>query len=146
MKLLRYLPILILTLCLHSHSQKEGLGVGLILGEPTGLSMKTWINASTAFDFAAAWSLRSNHLYGHFDYLFHNYSITGNPSLPVFFGLGGFLVAADDPAMGGRLVGGLEYFFPEAPVDLFVELAPSVAIIPDTGFDLFGGIGMRYFF
>jgi hypothetical protein len=35
----------------------EGFGLGVIVGNPTGLSFKVWTGGSSAFDAAAAWSL-----------------------------------------------------------------------------------------
>jgi len=36
--------------------QTSGFGVGVILGEPTGISVKNFISRSTAVDGALAWS------------------------------------------------------------------------------------------
>jgi len=33
---------------------REGVGVGLIVGEPTGVSLKYWLDRSTAIDAALA--------------------------------------------------------------------------------------------
>ena len=41
---------------------------------------------------------------------------------------------------------GLAYQFEEAPVDVFAEIAPGLALLPDLGFYIGGGIGARYFF
>lgn len=37
-------------------AQDHGFGMGIILGEPTGLSAKAWTSNDNAFDFALAWS------------------------------------------------------------------------------------------
>ncbi len=55
-------------------AQNSGLGVGMILGEPTGLSAKMWTGKMTAFDAAAAWSFGDEGaLHLHADMLFHNF-------------------------------------------------------------------------
>jgi hypothetical protein len=36
-------------------AQADGFGVGIILGEPTGLSGKYWLTEKTAVDAAVAW-------------------------------------------------------------------------------------------
>ena len=49
-----------------------GFGLGVILGQPTGFTMKYWLTRKTAFDVGAAWSFESNgyfQLYG--DWLYH---------------------------------------------------------------------------
>ena len=37
-------------------AQRAGLGLGAIVGEPTGLNGMVWTGRTTAIDFAAAWS------------------------------------------------------------------------------------------
>ena len=52
----KYVVAVILTLFLtqFSSAQTSGLGVGIILGEPTGLSVKNFISQSVAIDGAVA--------------------------------------------------------------------------------------------
>lgn len=53
----------------------RNVGVGLMLGEPTGVSVKSWFGRKSAFDIGAAWSLagRNEALLMHADYLFHSW-------------------------------------------------------------------------
>ena len=37
-------------------AQDSGFGLGIIFGEPTGISFKGWIGRRAAFDAAVAWS------------------------------------------------------------------------------------------
>jgi len=39
-----------------SFAQSNGFGLGVILGEPTGISAKYWTSSSTAFDFIVGYS------------------------------------------------------------------------------------------
>ena len=41
-----------------SFGQAEGFGLGVVLGEPTGISFKSWTSAHGAFDGAVAWSVQ----------------------------------------------------------------------------------------
>jgi hypothetical protein len=41
---------------------------------------------------------------------------------------------------------GLAYLFDGAPVDVFLEAAPTMSLIPDTDFDFDAAIGARYWF
>jgi len=41
---------------------------------------------------------------------------------------------------------GLEYIFQDAPFDIFLELAPTMDIVPATGLWLQGGLGARFYF
>jgi hypothetical protein len=124
--------------------------IGLILGEPTGLSAKLWMTGNTAFDLGVAWSFGEGgnfHLHG--DYLFHNFDFfdVDTGSLPVYFGIGGRVRLQDeDSRVGLRIVIGLEYILESAPVSFFFEVAPIVDFAPETEADVNGGIGVRYIF
>ena len=136
-------------------AQDRGVGVGLTVGEPTGLSLKGWLTERAALAGAAAWSFDSNtsfHL--HCDYLIHEYGFldVGSGRLPVYYGIGA-RVKFDDhrhrrrrTRTGVRIPVGLNYHFERAPVDLFLEVAPTVDVAPKTGFGLNGAIGTRLFF
>jgi len=41
---------------------------------------------------------------------------------------------------------GLAYMFRKVPLDLFLELSPSLIIFPGTAFDAGAGLGIRYWF
>lgn len=56
--------------------QSSGFGAGLILGEPTGISLKSWLTKINAWDAGIAWGLGksgASHLHG--DYLSHKYGL-----------------------------------------------------------------------
>lgn len=131
--------------------------LGVILGEPTGLSAKYWMSPSTALDFGAAWSFGDDgrfHL--HADYLYHNFDIfrVDQGSLPLYFGIGGRVrfdedddVHDDDGTrVGLRLVLGLEYIVEQYPMSVFFEIAPIVDLAPETEGSMNGGLGIRYVF
>ena len=127
-------------------------GLGVIIGEPTGLSAKAWLSSKSAVDFAAAWSFEKHakfHL--HADYLMHSFRLikVEKGELPLYFGVGGRLILREhdhDDLVGIRIPVGLEYFFDELPLDVFVEVVPVVNLAPDTDADMDGGIGIRYMF
>ena len=124
--------------------------LGVILGEPTGLSAKYWMSHVNALDIGAAWSFeRDGQFHFHFDYLFHNYDAfkVEQGSLPIYFGIGGRVRFDEhDNRLGLRLVVGLEYLFEQYPMSLFFEIAPIVDIAPETEASVNGGIGIRYVF
>jgi hypothetical protein len=128
-----------------SYAQKS-FGLGIILGEPTGLSAKLWTGSSNAFDFGAAWSFEgSGHLLLQADYVWHS-SLTKASSgqLALYYGIGGRIVFANDPDVGVRIPIGLDYIFSSAPIDIFAEVVPIMDLIPDTEFVLNGGLGIRF--
>ena len=135
--------------CSAVSAQDSGFGLGIILGEPTGLSCKIWTTSTTAIDGAAAWSFADESaLHLHADYIFHNFSLIDveQGEVPIYFGLGGRVKLEDDSKIGIRIPVGIEYFFEGAPLDLFLELVPILDLAPDTEFEFNGAIGIRYFF
>jgi hypothetical protein len=131
-------------------AQDQGFGIGMILGEPTGVSMKNWLTHKTAFDLAVAWSFsgRDDALHIHGDYLIHDFSLipVDKGQFPLYFGIGGRIKFSDDVNVAVRIPVGLDYLFADAPVDIFIEVAPMLELTPDTDFDMNGGVGVRYFF
>jgi hypothetical protein len=82
------------------------------------------------------------------DYVWHNYSLipVSSGQFPIYYGLGAGVHIANNPGIGIRMVFGMEYLFPNAPLDLFGEVAPVAGIFPEPGIGVNAGIGMRYFF
>lgn len=131
-------------------SAQQGMGVGVIVGEPTGLSFKTWLTPGTAFDLAAAWSfVDEDAFHVHGDFLIHNnntFRVKKGMAL-FYYGVGGRVKAQSrDARVGIRIPLGAEYLFAETPVDLFLEVVPILDIAPETDLTLNAGLGARYFF
>ena len=143
-----FLILLFAVFSLHVFSQDEGFGLGLILGEPTGLSAKIWTGEHTAIDAAMAWSfIDTGFLRVHADMLHHIFSIdVEKGQLPIYFGLGAKLVFSSNLELGVRLPVGISYLFESAPFDVFIEVVPGLNLIPATTFFIEGGLGARYFF
>jgi hypothetical protein len=137
---------------------KDVTGIGVILGEPTGISAKKWITGKLAFDAAAAWSFSGdNSMHLHADYLIHNFGAVRTDAwtgrLPLYYGLGGRIVLGDHDQsdndgiwIGVRVPLGISCLFTEAPFDIFAEIVPIFNIIPDTDFDVDAAVGVRYYF
>ena len=66
-------------------------GLGVIAGEPTGISFKTWIDQRSAIDAAMAWSMDGDpDLHIHGDYLWHFFDPfpVERGQLPLYVGVG----------------------------------------------------------
>ncbi len=143
--------IILLLFCLiqsASADVHQGVGVGFILGAPTGLSAKKWIGAQQAFDAAAAWSTgEQKSFYLHADYLHQRpQSVPANSVyMDWHYGFGGMIRFDQKAAVGIRLPFGLDYGFKSIPLEIFAEIVPVVLLAPDTDFDIDGGIGIRLF-
>jgi hypothetical protein len=133
------------------HAQDGGTGLGIILGEPTGISFKTWISGRSAIDASLAWSFYAGSYHFHADYLWHNFLLfklkEGKGKLPLYMGVGGRIkVSGNELLMGVRVPIGLVYIFPGNRFDIFLEAVPILNLVPGTGFDLNAGAGVRCFF
>jgi hypothetical protein len=143
-------------------AQERHFGLGVILGEPTGISAKLWVSPATAFDFGLGWSVggdRVSHYNGgydggsrvhfHMDYLWHWFdAIHATERFPLYSGIGGRMNtgAGYDNSAAVRGVFGIAWLPHQAPVDVFLELVPSLQVVPSTGFGIDAGLGARYFF
>ena len=155
MKILKSLVVFILTLIsLNIYSQDKGFGIGIIVGEPTGLSFKGWLSSTSAVDAGLAWSfVNQGSLHVHADYLHHIYNVIDISSgkMPLYVGVGGRIKIKNnksntDDRIGVRIPFGIDYMFAGAPVDVFLEIVPVLDLTPKTDVSINGGIGFRYFF
>ena len=129
----------------------QGFGLGIMIGEPTGVNFKAWTSARNAFVGGAAWSFSHNGSVAlHLDYLFHKFEWieVEEGRLPVYFGVGGRIKLADegDDLIGARFPIGLNYLMADAPLDFFLEVVPILDLTPDTDFELNAAIGGRFWF
>jgi hypothetical protein len=132
-----------------ANAQEKGFGLGVILGEPTGFSFKGWIDKKSAIDGGLAWSFaHETTFHVHVDYIIHTDALTKRSDMPFYYGIGGRIKTGGtgDDRIGVRVVGGIAYYIPDTPLDVFVEIAPVIDIAPSTEFQINGGIGARYFF
>ena len=127
----------------------DEVGLGVRLGDPSGLSSKFWLGSNSAVDVAASWSLSGNDDFQiHSDYLMHDYGLfdVDEGMLGLYYGVGGRVLFRDvgDDHVGVRVPVGLSYFFERRNVELFAEVAPIVDVVPDTDTDLQGAIGVHF--
>lgn len=136
----------------------RGLGLGLMGGNPSGLSLKVWTGHRVALDAGLGYTTwYGQALSFHGDVLFHSRSLTQREDgyLPLYIGLGARVVMADAPdypdmRIGVRIPLGLEYVFSNVPIGLFLEVVPTfdLAGVPSSRglFGPQGSIGFRYYF
>src|SRR4051812_39262917 len=141
-----------------TRADKGTLGVGIILGEPTGVSAKLYLSDDQAIQAAVGFAFVGGGLHLHADYVFHPYILQERPSfvLPFYFGPGLRVidyrnVAANDYfAVGIRAVAGLLFDFKTVPLDAFVEGAIGIEYRFADGKGLGpifnGAAGVRYYF
>ncbi len=139
-------------------ARPEGLGLGLMGGNPSGLSLKVWTGPRVALDAGLGYSLwYGRALSFHGDVLWHTNSLLQSSQdgyLPLYIGIGARVVMADkhdypDMRIGVRVPFGLEYVFASVPIGLFLEVVPTfdLAGAPENRFfGQQGSIGFRYYF
>ncbi len=121
----------------------QAFGIGVILGKPTGgLSFKTARNSTSAFDAALSWSLSAGRMLIHADYLHHS-PLAKN--LPWYIGIGGVVGVGDNLYLGARIPIGIVWVPPSAPIDVFLEIVPTIGLLPDYDPEVNYGLGIRYF-
>ncbi|NIM89761.1 MAG: hypothetical protein GTO17_02310 [Candidatus Aminicenantes bacterium] len=139
----------ILLLSIPTVARDNDFGVGIVLGEPTGLCFKAWTGRKTALDGAIAWSFGDGDaVHFHADYLIHDFRMfqARKGDLVFYYGFGGRIKAQKDSRIGVRIPIGISYIFERAPVDIFLELAPGIDLSPSTDFWINGSVGIRYYF
>ncbi len=127
-----------------------GIGVGIIAGEPSGFAFKWWAEDGTAVDAVTGWSLGDGDFYVHGDYLWHRVieDLDIGGSVPLYYGIGARLLLREDEdsKIGVRIPIGLDFLIDNGRFDIFVEIAPVFNVMPETDFDLSGGVGARFYF
>lgn len=147
---LLFLLILLLVTFSSSYSQEKGFGLGIIIGEPTGLSAKYWTTATNAFDFGLGYSFspKNSRLHLHADYLFHSTLANTPEKFYLYYGPGVRIKTRedDDSVLGIRGAVGIIWVPKNTPLDFFFEVVPVFTLIPATSFDINAGLGARYYF
>lgn len=130
-------------------SNKNLAGIGIIVGEPTGLSGKLWFSGGMAVDAAVAWSfLPKSSLYLHSNLLYHFRVIDtslGNFLTP-YAGAGVGIKLQDTTNLGLRFPIGISMIFESAPIEIFLEVSPGLGLVPETDLEIGAGLGGRVFF
>ena len=146
-------------------------GLGLELGEPTGLTGKYFVSDSGALDFGLGWIYR-HYYYGdglhlYLDYLWHPTSLASTPSfeLPFYIGVGfrfwdfeycfQGVCGYGGSAMGVRVPLGIAFDFNTAPLDLFFQIVPVIDFLRGDYYDRYrdrahfgvdASVGLRFWF
>lgn len=137
---------------------QKNMGVGVQLGEPTGITGKLWQDSERAWEAHFAYSFKEfsqmsvNYLF-HFPKLLVN-AAAADAGLYPYVGGGAVLMihnsrkSDSDPTtrFGLRVPFGLEWVPRDAPIGVFVEFAPVIGIIPGTYSFFEAAVGGRLYF
>jgi len=145
--------------CFPAFAKEGPLGVGVILGDPSGISLGYKLDADASLQAALAWDLISP---GGFtltgDYIFHFDRMfkVKKVFIPLYAGIGAKLTmlvgtgrydsSASTIGLAARIPLGIRWEFADLPLEAFLELVPGLRLFPDTSFDAGMGLGIRWYF
>jgi hypothetical protein len=142
------------------------IGLGFAIGAPTSLVGKYFLSSTNAVDFGLAFYRLGRRCYdgpnigcdrfGYVglvgDYLWQDTLARGTAQLDWHFGPGGRMWLGNDGrgnnvSLAARMPVGLDLTF-EKPefLEVFVEIAPALYIVPDTSLEVEGFLGLRFYF
>lgn len=128
-------------------AQEAGtVGAGVVLGNPTGITGKFWLDGSKAVDAGIGFDSDIS-IYG--DYLWHSWKVLPQPAqgkIPVYVGLGAEIGDSHHHDLGLRAVAGIAYWLPHDPLEIFFDIIPVFHFFHHNGTDLHASIGIRYYF
>ena len=131
-------------------AQENNFGAGIILGEPTGLSAKLWMDSTKAFSAALAWSfVDESSLHMHLDFIEHKFNLINveKGRMPFYYGIGGRIkLEKKDPRLGMRFPLGVDYMMEDVKLDFFFEIVPIMDLTPKTEFNMNVAVGFHYSF
>jgi hypothetical protein len=134
----------------------RGFGLGVVIGEPTGLTLSLRPTEARAVQSHVSWSFLTGRFRVSLDYL-QSVVVVDAPArldLPLYVGLGATMGAeggppwdeAGDPWLGARVPVGISALPEVAPLEVFAEVAPVVYVFPEASAGLEGVLGARVFF
>jgi hypothetical protein len=149
-----------------ARAQTEGVGVGASLGvtnggspvdrNPIGLNLKAWLSdrqalsGMTSFFISGTNPASQSYWILQGDYLFHNFNKldVGEGLLALYVGAGGQYTVFEDRSNQFALRSplGVNYLLGSAPIDVFVEVAPTLRVTDPSALRFDGAIGFRYYF
>ncbi|HEY2900177.1 MAG TPA: hypothetical protein VGL59_06360 [Polyangia bacterium] len=143
-------------------------GLGLAVGDPTGLVAKLWVSPTNAVDFGLGFQhyglqrcdvdgIHCDYAYREFsfnaDYLWQSNLVKGPFQLDWHIGAGGRIYSFSDNNryehdfdLGARMPIGLDGMFRNPGfLEIYFEVAPVLLLLP-LDFDLEGALGVRFYF
>lgn len=148
---------------LSSQLKNKEFGIGIMLGEPTGLTAKLWFEKDQALAISVGNSYLGSLRVGA-DYLFHFdafksriVNMYAGPGIAAGFGHNGgwwyshknhiwYREDDEDIGFGVRGVFGINIVPRRTPLEIFGEIGVMIGIVPGTYANGEGAIGIRFYF
>lgn len=136
---------------LSAASPDKHLGIGILAGEPSGISLKLNFTDSSSLQGAAAWTFEDSEeerVQYHIDWVMHLETQTGEVTSDYrgYMGMGILYKTEENEAQdvyGVRVPFGVVLQYSDLPFEVFFELVPVLNVSPNTEMDFNAGIGIR---
>ncbi len=133
-------------------ARADAIGLGLFIGEPTGLDIKIDLKRRSALDIVlGATSVRASRVsYGHLTYLYTLAVVSsGSVVVPLRLGLGAAVYGVtedNDTGFAGRVPFEIGIRPRGSRLEIYGEVALLLQLAPDIATGLDGGAGLRIYF
>lgn len=142
--------------------RNKDFGFGIILGDPTGLTGKFWLDRENAValsignSYFGSFRITGDYLWNFNAFKSRVFSLYAGPGLVLGIGeSGGWIYEKrgkdywvrkdDDLGIGVRGIFGLNVIPKNTPLEFFVELGVLVGVVPNFGSSGEGAIGIRFY-
>lgn len=131
-----------------AEAQSGDVGLGLQIGEPSGVTLQFYNPAATSWDFLAAWSF-DDFFFLNVHALYYR-GLGDDRRLHLFYGPGAFLGFRDRGSRDDDVVlgisGTLGVGFMIDRFQIYGSVTPRLSVVPATDGAVGAGIGARYYF
>jgi hypothetical protein len=143
--------VLVLGVSRPNAARAESIGLGVFLGQPTGLDIKIGLQGRSALDIVLGATRfdEPRASYGHLQYLVLLGVARGSSiNVPFRLGIGAAVygITEDATSLAARLPLQIALRFRRTPLEIYGEVAFVVQLIDDVDTDIDGGIGVRVYF
>lgn len=143
------------TVFAQSNKASRPVGIGLFLGQPTGIVIEFDLTPTNWIDFTAAWDFTGSDKNNYAFLLFASYKlafpgvlvITNTVDLVPFVGPGISIgLLPNDVSLGFRIPCGLSWRPQAAPLSIYLEIGLGMQVFPATSFQGTVGLSIQYRF
>jgi hypothetical protein len=147
--------IFVLSLSTTAWASNGNIGLGAIIGSPTGISAAYKLSNRNAVDAAFGWSLSDDvnfHIHSTYLWLKPAAFVIDDIDINVYYGIGGRIKDRDtrdkneDFRLGARAPLGVHYQFDDPPIEIFAEVALILDVLEETDVDFNLALGARFWF
>jgi hypothetical protein len=131
----------------------DGTSLGLVLGNPNGISARHWLSEEHSIEGAAGWAVSRSRFQVNGNFLWNQPGAVsiGDQAFDLFYGAGVSLrtksgSANNEVVFGPRVPIGLSHDFANPDIEVFAEAALNIGIIPSSDLYLDANLGVRFYF